>query len=258
MKNIFVLLVSTFLTCTSYAQTGAILDSAMNIPDAKEHELGQISEVVEQVVQLSESDLGELVDKRKLGEIVSDNLLKEGHLAGGMRVLGVFSKFMDATKDVVELYKKSPSLHKGDCVPNLEVDPSALVPSSCTDNGACQTCYVSAYKEVNFLRRQLARYNCFYTNTKKFADASITFGDKWSGVHPMAGINWASQKAGINKELDNLKETIKRKNGIWLENLHKELMKINECEANYGQKDWYQRFGNLFFELIKEKYTVID
>jgi hypothetical protein len=51
---------------------------------------------------------------------------------------------------------------------------------------------------------------------------------------------------------------MKRENGIWLENLHKELMKVNEGEAKYGQKDWYQRYGNLFFELIKEKYTVID
>jgi hypothetical protein len=258
MKNSLILLISIFCINFSSAQTEANQNPAINIPGNIESELEQVSKVIERIVQLPESDLGKILSKKKLGEVVSENLIKKEQLSGAMRVLGIFSKFMEATKDAVSLYKKTPSLHNSDCVPNLEVNPSEVVPSSCGDNADCKDCYLKAYKEINFLRRQLARYNCYVNNVKKFADASITFGDKWSGVHPMAGIAWVSQKAGINKELDNLKGTIKKKNGIWLENLKKALMQVHECEAQNGQPDWYQRYGNLFFELIKEKYTRID
>jgi hypothetical protein len=263
-KNLLVFIVTLFSVSNLLAQediahdtmtarelTKELVDSveskALNEEAMKE--LSENGNYVEAVQQLTGDDI--------VGAMIKGSGYETSVKTAGT-VLKVFGKVIEAAASAADLYKQSKSLHVSDCVPNLEVNPSEVVPSSCGDNADCKDCYLKAYKEINFLRRQLARYNCYVNNVKKFADASITFGDKWSGVHPMAGIAWVSQKAGINKELDNLKGTIKKKNGIWLENLKKALMQVHECEAQNGQPDWYQRYGNLFFELIKEKYTRID
>jgi len=35
-------------------------------------------------------------------------------------------------------------------------------------------------------------------------------------------------------------------------------MKIDACENSFGQQDWYQRFGYMYFEFMQLKYKRPD
>ena len=40
-----------------------------------------------------------------------------------------------------------------------------------------------------------------------------------------------------------------------LEDLQASLVDLNECEAQYGIPDWYDRFGYLYYDFIKFHYA---
>ena len=36
------------------------------------------------------------------------------------------------------------------------------------------------------------------------------------------------------------------------------MIDIAECEEEFGERDWYDRFGFMFYEFMKEKYRRTD
>ena len=43
-----------------------------------------------------------------------------------------------------------------------------------------------------------------------------------------------------------------------LQGLADAMMELNVCEAKFGVEDWYDRFGYMYFEFMKEKYARKD
>ena len=99
---------------------------------------------------------------------------------------------------------------------------------------------------------------CIYTNTKKFTDAAISFGDNVSGIHGVMGIAWQNERRGIEKSLQDFEKTYDKKYADLMTSMQTALNGINACEAKFGMRDWYQRFGFLYFEMMKEKYKRDD
>ena len=157
-----------------------------------------------------------------------------------------------------DLYNASLALDNNECIPDLSVDASHMMPTSCQDNGACQTCYTGAYHQLTFIRRQLARLRCIYINTRTFNQSAIAFGDNTSGIHAVTGLSWQSARAGIVEEYNHFKQTYDNKYEGMMGTLQQALMDISHCEDQYGQRDWYQRFGFIYFEMMKEKYKRTD
>ena len=157
-----------------------------------------------------------------------------------------------------DLYNSSLALDNSECVPDLNVDAAHTMPTSCQENGACQTCYTSAYHELSFIRRQLARLHCIYENTRNFNQAAIAFGDNTSGIHAVTGLSWQSARAGIVDEYNHFKETYDNKYLGMVGTLQTALQNISRCEDQFGQHDWYQRFGFIYFEMMKDKYKRTD
>lgn len=99
---------------------------------------------------------------------------------------------------------------------------------------------------------------CIYTNTKKFTDAAISFGDNVSGIHGVMGIAWQNERRGIEQSLRDFEATYDNKYKALMESMQVALNGISACEAKFGMRDWYQRFGFLYFEMMKEKYKRDD
>jgi len=197
------------------------------------------------VTQMPEGDVGNLEHLENIGQ----HLLEE---------LGELNEYTQAASSAYDLYNADLLMDNSECMPDLSVDAGHMMPTACAGNGECQQCYTGAYRELAFLRRQLGRLSCIYNNTKRFNEAAIAFGDNTSGIHAVTGLSWQSARAGIIETYDHFKQTYDNKYAGMMEGLQKALMDISRCEGQYGQADWYQRFGFIYFEMMKEKYKRTD
>jgi hypothetical protein len=197
------------------------------------------------LTQMGEDDISNLEHLENIGS----------HLLEGIRDL---NEYTQAAGSAYDLYNADLLLDNNECMPDLSVDASHMMPTACQNNGECQTCYTGAYRELAFLRRQLGRLSCIYNNVKRFNEAALAFGDNTSGIHAVTGLSWQNARAGIVETYDHFKQTYDAKYEGMMQGLQKSLMDISRCEGQYGQADWYQRFGFIYFEMMKEKYKRTD
>jgi len=180
-----------------------------------------------------------------LGETVSEGI---GHL----------NTALDIYDDVHDMYEASSALDNNECVPDFSTDAQAMMPSSCADQEGCTQCYESSINNLTTIRRSLARMSCIRMNTKKFTDAAISFGDNVSGIHGVMGLAWQYERRGIMESMEKFNRTYDNKYKDLMTSLQNALNGISRCEARFGMPDWYQRFGFIYFEMMKEKYKRTD
>ena len=157
------------------------------------------------------------------------------------------------------------------CINSTPPAGSPTIPSICTeisldDNGeilenqdeGCASCFVEARQKFNERRYLFERLATIYKCTKKFTDAAIAFGDNTSGVHAVAGMAWQAERIKILKSVEDLEKAYDNKYAEMLQDLADAMMELNICEAKYGVEDWYDRFGYMYFEFMKEKYARKD
>jgi hypothetical protein len=205
--------------------------------------------MVDAINQMGETEVQNIQDHwehlENLGETITDGI---GHLNTAINL------YSSAT----ELYNASNSLDNNECVPDFSTDASSMMPTGCSDNAACSQCYQSGISRLTTVRRSLARMSCIRMNTKRFNDAAIAFGDNVSGIHAVTGLAWQNERAGILATMDHFNQTYDNKYRDLIASLQTALNDINQCEAQFGMRDWYQRFGFIYFEMMKEKYKRTD
>ena len=172
--------------------------------------------------------------------------------------IGHFNTVSDLFSSGHDLYDATVAMDPNQCVPDLSIGAEHMMPTACQGNGECQTCYTGAYHELAFIRRQLGRLSCLYNNTKEFNRSAIAFGDNASGIHAITGLSWQYARADITAAYESFKHTYDNKYIGMMGSLQKALMDISRCEGQYGSPDWYQRFGFIYFEMMKEKYKRTD
>lgn len=172
--------------------------------------------------------------------------------------IGHFNTALDIFDDVRDMYEASNALDNNECVPDFSTDAQSMMPSSCGEQPGCQDCYQSSINRMTVVRRSLARLSCIRMNIKKFTDAAISFGDNVSGIHAVTGLAWQAERRGIMETLDNFNKSYDKKYTELIGSLQTALNGISQCEAQYGMQDWYQRFGFIYFEMMKEKYKRTD
>lgn len=151
-----------------------------------------------------------------------------------------------------------PTLGEGECAPDFNESSNSRMSYQCAPASECQNCFTNARDKMNFFRRQLARLNCIYQNTKKFTTAAVAFGDGASGVHAMTAIAWQRERQKINASFDKLKTTYDTRYLEFIQGLKASLMEFDACENQYGQGDWYQKSGFIYFDMMKERYKRND
>jgi hypothetical protein len=167
-------------------------------------------------------------------------------------------EYMDWLDDRRNEWNTIQNFEPGACSPDFSASSGAMMPSTCAGNPSCSECYERAVGELNFIRRQLGRLSCIYSNTKNFNESAIAFGDNMSGIHAVTGAAWQSARGEIVAEFNHFKQTYDRKYTDMMGALQRALQSIGTCETQYGLPDWYQRFGFIYFEFMKDKYKRTD
>jgi len=206
---------------------------------------------VESIIQFGGDDveavqavLNEIGEGEGLSDIVGSTSTALGHL----------SNFFDHAQSAVELYQSSQALDRNECVPDFTTNARSMMPSNCGSKPSCEQCYAQAIGNLTTIRRSLGRLSCIHSNTKSFKEAAIAFGDNVSGIHGVLGLAWQTERQGIELEFNKFKETYDKKYIELMQALERNLKTIGECENKFGMKDWYGRFGFIYFEMMKEKY----
>ena len=129
------------------------------------------------------------------------------------------------------------------------------VPSSCAENAACNDCFTRAYGEVNFVRNVLERLRTISKRTISFIQRAEGFGDSVSGVHGISGLSWQYSKAGVEQERANFNRGTREKYNALVESMQRALRQVGTCEQeHFHNPDWYNRYGFMYFNFIKEAY----
>lgn len=160
----------------------------------------------------------------------------------------------------VELWKAFKDLNT--CTSSATMPGMPSVPSFCAADEDteqdCAECFREARKEFNEVRYKFIKLSAIYRCTKEYADKAKSFGDDVSSIHAVQGLAWQAEKRKIEQSVDNLKKVYDDKYIELLERLHTAMMKLDACEADYGEEDWFDRYGFIFYEYMKESYRRKD
>ncbi len=172
----------------------------------------------------------------------------------------------------VNLYKSYKGLT--DCINATPPAAAPRLPSFCTviieetigqhtfqdeyEIDGCADCFLDARKDFNNVRYLFEQLATIYKCTKSFSNAAIAFGDNVSGYHGVSGMAWQTQKIAIEKSVVDLEKAYDNKYAELLQSLSDAMYKLSECEARYGVEDWFDRFGYMYFEFMKDKYKRKD
>ncbi len=169
-------------------------------------------------------------------------------------------KILKGGSDLWDAYK-----NLGSCMNTAIPAGMPSVPTYCyeadmdnTGDGPCAKCFEEARSKFNGVRYKFIKLAIIYRCTKSFADKSMAFGDDVSSVHGVSGLAWQSEKRKIEESVERLKKSYDDKYIELLQRLREAMIDIAECEEEFGERDWYDRFGFMFYEFMKEKYRRTD
>lgn len=173
-----------------------------------------------------------------------------------------FKETFDKFKDFNDKYENLTA-----CMKTAPLPGEPRIPSFCdipiTDTGwdtneSCAGCFKEARKNFNETRYLFTQLATIYRCTKDFSEAAIAFGDNVSGYHGVSGMAWQTQKRNIEKSVIELQQAYDNKYNQLVQSLHNNLIELSKCEARYGTDDWYDRFGYMYFEFMRDKYKRTD
>jgi len=166
-------------------------------------------------------------------------------LQSRLAILRNMSDMIDAWGDLTDL---------GNCSNISNPAGAPRVPMFCEGDVSCEACYTDARREFNHVRGVFEQLRTIYQCNRKAIDAAIAFGDSASGVHAVSGLAWQAQRVRIEASVNDLEKAYDDKHAELLGRLHTSMVDIAMCEAQYGEPDWYDRFGFMYFEFIGDKY----
>jgi hypothetical protein len=202
-------------------------------------------------------------------------LVGAGVLAGPLAAQGVPGALLEWGKKVgEEVYKQNyniqqlqhdfESLSPDDASQDASypVPPGGSVPSHCSGEGAkaCDECgYEAALEELQSTRYRLEKLRRVYASAKNMIAHSLAVGDSLAGAAGVGGLAWVSERKKILDSQKGLQASYDAKYEELMGLLRKSLEAIAQCEERvYGEKDWYPRFGFMYYEFMAARYQRAD
>lgn len=125
-------------------------------------------------------------------------------------------------------------------------------------NQNCAQCFTDARLRFNQTRLDLEKLRVIYSCTKKMSNAALAAGDSMAGIHGYSGIIWQGLRYDIQLSVDKLEAAYDAKYPELISKLHAAMIDMSICEAQYGVEDWYDRFGFVYYEFMKDAYKRKD
>ncbi len=144
--------------------------------------------------------------------------------------------------------------------PDYDPPGSPQIPSACAESEECNACYEKAVRQINFYRFSLDKGRGIANNTLQYAKKALAFGDTASGTFGVGGLSWSlDARPEIEKATAKLRKTYQAKYGEWISGLEAALQELGQCEEeNFGEQDWYGRFGYIYYSFMADRYKSPD
>ena len=132
--------------------------------------------------------------------------------------------------------------------------PMSLCRGRTAGGAECEQCFAAAGETLTNARYNLEKLRVHALATKNYVSTKIAVGDGLSGITGIAALEWQKQRIGINKQFDKFKVTYDGKYEEMMKGLQTAMTRYDTCESQFGERDWYNRFGFLYTQFMADKY----
>ena len=179
-------------------------------------------------------------------------------------MLAQLKSFLQQQESVEKFWQSLKALSADEAVPN-DSQRGPTLPSSCVDgswqlpsgpDGAqgCQ-CMATAVDKLRKNRQMLEKLRVLVTNQKAFVDKATALGNSYAQLHTLLGLQWVGIKRhDIDEPYAQFKIISNQKHQALMAAIQKDVQDVGDCEAKLGERDWYQKFGFMYYEFLYAAY----
>jgi hypothetical protein len=144
--------------------------------------------------------------------------------------------------------------------PDYTPPGSPQIPSACAGSEQCNACYEKAVKDINFYRFSLDKGRGITNNALQYAKKAMAFGDTASGSMGVGGLAWTHKaKPQIEQAAAKIRKTYQGKYTEWISGMQTSLQALGKCEEEFfKERDWYNRFGYIYYSFMADRYKSPD
>lgn len=186
---------------------------------------------------------------------------------GGVKTIDYLKKLAEGW-EAYENYQALDSCMSISSPPNMPLVPSFCIANEDGDaeggsfvnlsGQSCSQCFTDSRTAFNKARLDLEKLRVIYSCTKKMSNAAVAAGDSMSGIHGYSGVVWQGMRHDIVRSVEKMEKAYDQKYPELIQNLQQSMMDMAICEAQYGTPDWYDRFGFVYFEFMRDAYKRKD
>ena len=173
---------------------------------------------------------------------------------------------MEDLMKIHESWQEFAAAHDGLTPDDRQFDPdyappgSPQIPSACAGSPQCNACYEKAVKDINFYRFSLDKGRGITNNALQYAKKAMAFGDTASGSMGVGGLAWTHKaKPQIEKAAAKIRKTYHGKYQEWIAGMQSSLQALGKCEDEFfKERDWYTRFGYIYYSFMADRYKSPD
>ncbi len=177
--------------------------------------------------------------------------------------------FLEHQENVKDFWESLQALSSDEAVPDTSQRGPSL-PSSCVDaswkippedraigsshSQDCQ-CMATAVDKLRKNRQMLEKLRIYVANQKAFVDKATTLGNSFAQLHTLLGLQWVGiKKHDIDEPYAQFKVISNQKHQALMDAIEKDLKDISVCEAKFGEPNWYDKYGFMYYEFLYAAY----
>jgi len=192
--------------------------------------------------------------------LVARPAFAQGYDKAVMAMLSDLKQFLSQQESVDKFWQSLKTLSQSETQPS-DAQGGPSLPSSCVDNAwalpsnpGCQ-CMATAVDKLRKNRQMLEKLRVLVANQKNFVDKATALGNSYAQLHTLLGLQWVGiRKHDIEEPYAEFKQISKQKHQALMDAIQKDLQDVSACEAKLGERDWYQKFGFMYYEFLYAAY----
>jgi len=192
--------------------------------------------------------------------LVASPSFAQGYDKAVAAMLSDLKQFLSQQESVDKFWQSLKTRSQSEAQPS-DAQSGPSVPSSCVDtawalpsNPGCQ-CMAAAVDKLRKNRQMLEKLRILVANQKNFVDKATALGNSYAQLHTLLGLQWVGiRKHDIEEPYAEFKQISKQKHQALMDAIQKDLQDVSACEAKLGERDWYQKFGFMYYEFLYAAY----
>ena len=193
-----------------------------------------------------------------LGVLLTQNSLNaQDDIKNITKGMDYLKKFWELEKNGKKMWDDSNPLSPGEAAPDMS-QRGPMMPSSCAGDKQSSEechCFAAAAERLNKNRLMLEKLRIMVANQKAFKDKAIALGNSYAQLHTLMGLQWIGIRThDIEEPYEQFKTIANQKHQAVMAAIQDSLKQISACEAKMGEKDWYEKYGFVYYEFLYDAY----